>query len=171
MAPVLQRRAALEGEGGWGVTSGCGSGCWQLQSGCRGRVGGSERLEGDGERTEAVGAELAVIPPGGGAALVAGPGMKDPLRRRGVFSHRPPLKAREGGIEVRNFLQLLFACPPRVLVGALCVPCAEVLLLEASGGWVTAPQFSRNFPQFFAIGFDVPGLQSPPPLISPVGWW
>ena len=28
------------------------------------------------------------------------------------------------------FPQLPFACPPRVLVGILCVPCAEVLLLE-----------------------------------------
>ena len=29
------------------------------------------------------------------------------------------------------FPQMLFACPPCVLVGALCVPCVEVLLLEA----------------------------------------
>ena len=35
--------------------------------------------------------------------------------------------------------QLLFACPPRVRVGALCVPCAEVLLLEASGVGFGAP--------------------------------
>ena len=55
------------------------------------------------------------------------------------------------------FPQLLFVCPPCVPVGALCVPCAEVLLFEASGGSLTAPQFSRNFstisPQFVAIGF------------------
>ena len=56
------------------------------------------------------------------------------------------------------------ACPPRVLVGALCVPCAEVLLLQASGGLVIAPHSPPNFPQFFAIGFDAPGLQSPPPM-------
>ena len=52
------------------------------------------------------------------------------------------------------FPQLLVACPPDVLVGALCVPCAEVLLLEASGGLGVFPQFpaiSRNFPQFPAI--------------------
>ena len=56
---------------------------------------------------------------------------------------------------------LPFACPPCVVVGALCVPCAEVLLLEASGGLVEALQFSCNFPaisrkspQYFAIGFD-----------------
>ena len=75
-----------------------------------------------------------------------------------------------GGIGVRNFSaifrnfsqfsamfrQLLFARPPRVLVGAPCVRCAEVLLFEASGGLVTAPQFS-------AIGFDAPWPQSPPP--------
>ena len=51
-----------------------------------------------------------------------------------------------------DFPQLLFACPLCVLVGALCVPCAEVLLLEASEGLVMAPQFppqfSRNFWQF-----------------------
>ena len=41
-----------------------------------------------------------------------------------------------------------FARPPRVRVGALCVPCAEVLLLEALGVLVTAPLFFRNFPQF-----------------------
>ena len=43
-----------------------------------------------------------------------------------------------------------------MIVGALCVLCAEVLLLEAVGGLVTAPQFSRNFPQFLAVGFDAP---------------
>ena len=63
---------------------------------------------------------------------------------------------------VRNFPhfptflpQLLFARPNGGRVGALCVPCAEVLLREAAGGLVTAPQFPRNslqvflhFPQF-----------------------
>ena len=51
----------------------------------------------------------------------------------------------------RNFPQLFFACPRGVLVGALWVPCAEVLLLEASGGLVMAPQFSRNFHAISAI--------------------
>ena len=54
------------------------------------------------------------------------------------------------------FPQSLFARPPCALVGARCVPCAEVLLLEASGGLVTALQSIRNFPQFFAIGFGAP---------------
>ena len=44
------------------------------------------------------------------------------------------------------FLHLLFACPPCMLVGALCVACAKVLLFEASGGLVPAPQFFRDFP-------------------------
>ena len=86
------------------------------------------------------------------------------------------MQAGGGGSEIfaifRNFPQLhkllqffrnWFCLSPCVLVGALCVPCAEVLLLEALGGWVTATQFSRifsaifgNFPQFFAIGFDAP---------------
>ena len=63
--------------------------------------------------------------------------------------------------------QLPPARPPRVLVGALCVPRAEILLLLAAGGLVTAPhffrysstillQFSRNLAQFFATGFDAP---------------
>ena len=43
------------------------------------------------------------------------------------------------------FPELLFAHPSYVLVGALCVPCVEVLLLEASGGLATAPQFSAIF--------------------------
>ena len=43
------------------------------------------------------------------------------------------------------FLQMFFARPPRVHLGALCVPCAEVLL-EALGGLVRAPHFSRTFP-------------------------
>ena len=47
-----------------------------------------------------------------------------------------------------DFPQLLSACPPRVLAGALCVLRAQVLLLEASGG--LAPQFSHNFPLLFA---------------------
>ena len=75
-----------------------------------------------------------------------------------------------GGVEGRSFSkifhnfatfpQLLFACPPGVLLVPCVSPCAEVLLLEASGGLVTAPQFPRNFPsifqQFSAIGFDAP---------------
>ena len=68
------------------------------------------------------------------------------------------------------FLQLLLTCPPCKLVGALCVRYAGVLLLEASGGLVTALHFFRSFPaispqfsavfcnfmQFFAITFDAP---------------
>ena len=63
----------------------------------------------------------------------------------------------------RDFSELLLACPPRVRVGALCLPCAPVLLVEARGGLVTAPHFSRNFPvisrnspQSFASGVDAP---------------
>ena len=54
----------------------------------------------------------------------------------------------------RNFPQfsaIVFTCPPCVLIGALCVPCADVLLLEASGGLVAAPQFFRNIPAIFRI--------------------
>ena len=39
------------------------------------------------------------------------------------------------------FRQLLFARPPHVRVDAPCVPCAEVLLLEASGGLGAALPF------------------------------
>ena len=46
--------------------------------------------------------------------------------------------------------------PCACVVGALYVPCAEVVLLKASGGLVRAPQFSRNFVQFFALGLDAP---------------
>ena len=70
--------------------------------------------------------------------------------------------------------QLPFARPPRMRVGAPCAPYAEVLLFEAAGGLVMAPQFSRIFPQFsrisptffphffcnfcqfFAVGLDAP---------------
>ena len=61
-----------------------------------------------------------------------------------------------GGIEDQNFFcnfpqfpaifpNCLLLAPPCALIGALCVPCAEVLLLEASGGLVTAPQFPAIF--------------------------
>ena len=63
----------------------------------------------------------------------------------------------------RNFPQFSCNClslvPPGVGVGALCVPCAEVVLLEALGGLVAAPQFPAIFaffPQSFAIGCDPP---------------
>ena len=39
----------------------------------------------------------------------------------------------------------------------------DVLLLEGEGGLLTVLQFSRIFPQLFAIGFDAPRPQSPPP--------
>ena len=51
------------------------------------------------------------------------------------------------------FSQLLLLVPLRVHLGALCVPCAEVLLFEAAGGLDMAPQFSRNFP---AISHNFP---------------
>ena len=54
------------------------------------------------------------------------------------------------------FPQLLFACPPCVLVGALCVPCTEISLLQASRCLHTTPQFPAIFPQFLATGFDAP---------------
>ena len=63
-----------------------------------------------------------------------------------------------------SFPQLPFARPPRVRVGAPCVPCAEVLLPEASGGLVTAPQFSRNFPAVFSqLDLTLPDHTPPPP--------
>ena len=85
---------------------------------------------------------------------------------------------RVGGVEVRNFPQffgvpefsefpasfpqLVFACPPRMCVGALCVPCAEVLLLEAPGGLVIFLQFSCNFssisPNLPAIFLQFPAI-------------
>ena len=58
------------------------------------------------------------------------------------------------------FRPLLFACPPRVRVGALRVPCAEVSLFEAAGSLVWALQFSRDFPANFAQGFAI-GLHAP----------
>ena len=78
------------------------------------------------------------------------------------------------------FPQLLFACPPCMLVGALCVPCAEVLLLEASGGLLTAPQFphkspaiSPQFPTIFRNWIQRSLIATPPPLVhallSPYG--
>ena len=78
----------------------------------------------------------------------------------------------EGRIGVRHFPQFsavfrgLFVsgCPPCVFVGALCVPCAAVLLLEAPGGLVTAPQFSAvcpQFPQFLQMDLTLP---EPPPM-------
>ena len=61
-----------------------------------------------------------------------------------------------GGIAIRNFSQSLafslfflqFSAIFRMFVGALCVPCAAVLLHEALEALVTAPQFFRNFSQF-----------------------
>ena len=50
----------------------------------------------------------------------------------------------------RNFSAICFLLVSRA-VGVLCVPCAEMLLLEASGRLVTAPPIARNFMQFFAI--------------------
>ena len=63
------------------------------------------------------------------------------------------------------FPQLLFGWSP-LLVGALCVPCAEVLLLEASGGLVAAPQFSRNFSHFSQLYLTLPDRNHPPPRPS-----
>ena len=66
-----------------------------------------------------------------------------------------------GGASGRNFSQCFryfftqfpSACPACVCVW---VPSAEVLLRDAAGGLVTAPQFSAIFPQVFAVGFDAP---------------
>ena len=72
-----------------------------------------------------------------------------------------------GGGEVRDFpqswpfsailLQLPLARPPRAR--APCVPCAEVLLLEAVGGLVTA--IPRKFAQ---SDLTLPDRTPPPPL-------
>ena len=78
------------------------------------------------------------------------------------------LDTRAGGLSsaiLRNFSQLsaifsplLFARPPACVLP--CVPRADLLLLEAAGGLVMAPNFFRSFPaifpQFFAIRFDAP---------------
>ena len=60
-------------------------------------------------------------------------------------------------------------------VGALCVPGAEVLLLEASGGLVPPPQFSRNFPApsrtFLALDWTLPDRTPPPPPPAECGFW
>ena len=96
----------------------------------------------------------------------------------------PPLPshghARGGGaggaVEVyqfRNFHNFLqFSRHHLLLVHVVvCVPCAEVLLLEASGGpggLVTAPQFSANFPKisrnFPRMDLPLPDRQTPPLL-------
>ena len=60
----------------------------------------------------------------------------------------------------RDFPQLLFARPPCVPLRALCVPCAEVVLREAAGGLVTAPQFPPNFSQ---LDLTLPDRNPPPP--------
>ena len=88
----------------------------------------------------------------------------------------------EGGTAIfRNFSQfptpfpaisplLPFACPPCVLVGALCVPCAEVLLLEASAGLVRHRNFSaisRNFPAIFRNLISRSQTAIPPPPLLP----
>ena len=83
-----------------------------------------------------------------------------------VKKQQPDGMSHRGGLRsaiFRNFSQLLFAYPPRVRVGALCVSCAEVLLLEASAGVVTAPQFSRNFPQFFQFNLTLHDRNLPRP--------
>ena len=61
----------------------------------------------------------------------------------------------------RNFSAIAFCLPTLRALGSPMY--AELLLFEASGGLVTAPQFShnyptifRNFPHFFAIGLDAP---------------
>ena len=55
-----------------------------------------------------------------------------------------------GGVVVRKFSQfrnfpqfsrIAFRPSPSRAVGALRVPCGEVLLVEAAGGLVTGPQF------------------------------
>ena len=63
-------------------------------------------------------------------------------------------------------------------VGALCVPCADMLLLEALGGLVAALQFSRNFPAVFRDGIRlsltaIHPLPPPDPCylrVMPITW-
>ena len=95
-------------------------------------------------------------------------------QRRVVLTHLFPT-AGVRGLQLfavsAIFSQLPFACPPRVLVGALCVPCADVLLREAFGrfGYSTAifPQFSRNFSP---LDLTLPDRNPPPPEYGPFVW-
>ena len=61
------------------------------------------------------------------------------------------------------FPPLPFARPPGVRVGALCVPCADLLPLGAAGGLVTTPLFSR---QLFRIAHDFPQFPVFPPQFA-----
>ena len=76
-----------------------------------------------------------------------------------IFPHFPAI--------FHDFPQLLFACPRCVLVGAPCVPCAEVLLVDVSGGLGTAPQFYCNFPRFFGNWILRSLTAIPPPRPAP----
>ena len=118
---------------------------------------------GAGEPAQALGAvvvescqarwtrSLELAPPNSFVARYFPSGQSFPLPFPFVFSECPG-QAGEGGLRsaiFRDFPAIALACPPRVLVGALCVPCAEVVLLEASGGSVEALRSSRNFPAIF----------------------
>ena len=88
---------------------------------------------------------------------------------RGVGGEAFPIQTRTWGIAgggglrsailrnfaiSRKFSHDCFSASPRcVLVGALCVPDAEVLFVEAWGGLGTAPQLFRNSSQ---LDFDAP---------------
>ena len=69
----------------------------------------------------------------------------------------------------RDLSAIAFACPPCGLVGALCVPSAQVLLLEASGSLVTAicPQFSAALRNFLQLDLMLPHHNPPPPPLLP----
>ena len=79
-----------------------------------------------------------------------------------ILSHSTTVGGGRGG-GCRNlpqfpaiFPQLPFAfpCPPRVRVGAVCVPCASFGRLGC--GAAISPRFPCDFPRFFAMGFDAP---------------
>ena len=81
------------------------------------------------------------------------------------------IPAQGGGLRSaisRNFSAIAFRLSPLRALGALCVPCAEVALLAASGGLVAAPQFFCNFPQFSRnyapLDLMLPDCHAPPPL-------
>ena len=66
----------------------------------------------------------------------------------------------------RNFVQIFrnpfLPVPLTCVLVPLCVPCVDVLLLEASEALVAAPQFSRNFPAIFLQLDLMPPARNPP---------
>ena len=55
----------------------------------------------------------------------------------------------------RNFPAIAYCSSPSLACCRPVCPLADMFLREAAG-LVTAPRWVRNFPQFFAIGFDAP---------------